>query len=126
MSQNAAYAAYSQNNLAIESPEKLITMLYEGILKFASHAKRAIEHHDLEKKSYWINRSVAIYIELLNALDYKEGNVAHYLSGLYVHQIKMLSEANIENDTNKIDTVLHVTKELLAAWEEETRYAMAQ
>jgi len=125
MSPNLAYRAYSQNNISIESPEKLITMLYEGILKFSSLAKRAIENQDLEKKSYWINRSIAIYIELLNSLDYKEGNVAHYLSGLYVHQIKILSDANIENDINKIDTVLHVTKELLTAWEEETRYVMA-
>ena len=121
MSPNLAYATYSQNNISIESPEKLIEMLYEGILKFASLAKRAIETKNLEKKSYWINRTIAIFSELLNSISYEVGNISHYLTGLYLHQIKTLSIANIENDTKKIDEVLHVTKELLTAWREETK-----
>jgi flagellar protein FliS len=120
MSPNLAYATYSQNNIAIESPEKLIEMLYEGILKFASLAKRAIEVNDIEKKSYWINRTTAIFTELLNSINYDEGDVSYYLTGLYLHQIKTLGLANIENDTEKIDEVLHVTRELLQAWKDET------
>ncbi len=121
MSPNLAYATYSQNNISIESPEKLIEMLYEGVLKFASLAKRAIETKNIEKKSYWINRTVAIFSELLSSINYDAGDISHYLTGLYLHQIKTLSAANIENDTKKIDEVLHVTKELLTAWREETK-----
>ena len=124
MSPNLAYAAYSQNNISIESSEKLIEMLYEGVLKFTSLAKRAIEIKNLEKKSYWINRSVAIFAELLNSINYDEGDISHYLSGLYLHQIKTLSMANVENDTKKLDEVLHVTKELLLAWREETSHEL--
>ena len=51
MRSNLAYSAYSQNNVSIESSEKLIKMLYEGILKFASQAKRSIEINDGRKKS---------------------------------------------------------------------------
>ncbi len=120
MSPNVAYATYSQNNISVESPEKLIEMLYEGVLRFASLAKRAIETKNLEKKSYWINRTTAIFSELLSSIDYSEGDTSHYLAGLYLHQIKCLSIANIENDTSKIEEVLHVTKELLQAWREET------
>ena len=121
MSPNVAYATYSQNNISVESPEKLIEMLYEGILRFASLAKRAIETKNLEKKSYWINRTTAIFSELLCSIDYSEGDTSHYLTGLYLHQIKCLSVANIENDASKIEEVLHVTKELLQAWKEETK-----
>lgn len=120
MHSNLAYAAYSQNNLSIESSEKLIKMLYEGILRFASMAKRSIEEENIEKKTYWINRATAIFSELINSLNYDGGQIAHYLSGLYVHQIKLLTEANFHNDTAKIDEVLHVTKELLSVWKEET------
>ncbi len=120
MSPNLAYSTYSQNNISIESSEKLIEMLYEGILRFASLARRAIEKKDIEKKSYWINRTVAIFSELINSIDYNEGDISHYLTGLYLHQIKTLGIANIENDTKQIDQVLHVTKELLSAWREET------
>ncbi len=122
MSPNLAYAAYSQNNISIESSEKLIEMLYEGILRFASLAKRAVETKNIEKKAYWINRTVAIFSELLNYINYDAGNISNYLTGLYLHQIKTLSIANMENDSKKIEEVISVTKELLQAWREETSH----
>ena len=126
MRSNLAYSAYSQNNVSIESAEKLIKMLYEGILKFASQAKRSIELEDTEKKVYWINRTTAIFSELLNSLNYDGGEIAHYLSGLYTHQIRLLSEANINDDAKKLEEVINVTKTLLTAWNEETSYEMAK
>ena len=124
MRSNLAYATYSQNNVSIESSEKLIKMLYEGILRFASQAKRTMEEGDIEKKTYWINRTTAIFSELINSLNYDGGQIAHYLSGLYIHQIKLLTEANIYNDTTKLDEVLHVTKELLQVWKDETDHVV--
>jgi flagellar protein FliS len=127
MRTNLAYSAYSQNNVSIESSEKLIKMLYEGVLKFASQAKKSIELENTEKKVYWINRTTAIFSELLNSLNYENGGeIAHYLSGLYTHQIKLLTEANMKNDTKKLDEVLSVTKVLLQAWNEETSYDLDQ
>ena len=120
MRSNLAYSAYSQNNISIESSEKLIKMLYEGVLRFTSLAKRAMEENNIEKKTYWINRTTAIFSELINTLNYDGGQIAHYLGGLYMHQIKLLSEANISNDTKQLDEILHVTKELLNVWKEET------
>lgn len=119
-----AYSAYSQNNISIESSEKLIKMLYEGILRFTSQAKRSIDEKNIEKKAYWINRTSAIFSELINSLNYDGGNIAHYLSGLYIQQIRLLAEANIYNDTTKLDEVLNVTKVLLQAWKDETDIAV--
>lgn len=114
-----AYNLYQQNSMTIESPAKLVEMLYEGVLRFASQAKRYIEADDIEKKIYYINRTTDIFSELLNTLDYdRGGEVAYYLSGLYTHQIKLLAQANIRNDGEKIDTVIRVAKGLLDAWRE--------
>jgi len=126
MKSNLAYSAYSQNHIAIESSEKLIKMLYEGVLKFSAQAKKSIELNDAEKKVYWINRTTAIFSELINSLDYSGGDIAHYLSGIYIQQIKSLAESNITNNSSKLDEVIEVTKVLLGAWNEETAYAMAQ
>lgn len=126
MRSNLAYSAYSQNHISIESSEKLIKMLYEGVLKFTAQAIRAIDANDREKKVYWINRTTAIFTELINSLDYKGGDIAHYLSGLYIEQIKLLSVSNITNDKTKLDEVIHVTKTLLSVWNEETAYEMAK
>lgn len=121
MRSSLAHSAYSQNNVSIESPEKLISMLYEGILKFANQAKNAIEANDIEKRTYWINRTSAIFDELIGSLDFSAGDVSYYLNGLYAQELKLLAEANITNSTKPIEEVLHVTKELLEAWKEVTR-----
>ncbi len=117
MQNNLAYSAYSQNQVGIESPQRLIEMLYEGILRFCSRVKIAIRNEDIEQRVYFIKRVTAIFIELINNLDYeKGGEVAHYLSGLYTREIQLLSLANLENNETRIDEVINVTKGLLEAW----------
>lgn len=118
----SGYSAYSQNAATIQSPYKLVQMLFEGILKFTSQAKKSMEEGDIEKQVYWINRSIDIFTELMASLDFSDdnGNMAGYLQGLYTHQIKTLTEANIECDTERLDIVLKVTRGLLEAWNEET------
>lgn len=115
--QNLAYNAYSQNQVGIESPQRLIEMLYEGILRFCARIKVAIRNEDIEQRVYFTKRTTAIFIELINNLDYeKGGEVAHYLSGLYTREIQLLSLANVENNEARIDEVINVTKGLLEAW----------
>lgn len=118
MRSNLAYNEYTQNNISIESKEKLIEMLYEGILRFNYQAKKAIQEKDFEKKSYWINRSVDIFIELINSLNFNGGDIAQYLNGLYSYQIQLLTSANVKNSIEKLDIVNKVVKGLLEAWRE--------
>jgi len=117
---NTAYNTYTQNNIGIESPEKLIEMLYEGVLRFNVQAKKAIKDQNLEKKVYWTNRSISIITELISSLDAKQGQVAEYLNGLYDYEIKLLTLASLDNDTEKLDEVNKVFKGLLEAWRETT------
>ncbi len=119
------YDAYKQNHTMVESPEKLIEMLYEGIIKFAALAKRAMVEKDFEKKAYYISRTSAIYVELIASLDMKGGNIAEYLHGLYSYQLTLLTDANIKNDTTKLDEVIKVASVLLETWKEETSLAVA-
>ncbi len=119
------YSAYQQNNTMVESSEKLVTMLYEGILKFTGLAKRAMLNKDYEKKSYYISRTSDIYVELIASLDMKGGEIAEYLYGLYNYQLTLLAEANITNDVAKFDEALNVASVLIEAWREETCAAVA-
>lgn len=119
MHNHNVYNVYQQTQAMVRSPSKLIEMLYEGILRFSSLARKGIEVGDIEKKIYYINRTTDIFTELLNVLDYENGGeVAHYLTGLYMQQIKFLTQANVENNVEKIDLVIRVTKGLLEAWRE--------
>jgi flagellar protein FliS len=121
---STAHNIYAQNNIGVESPAKLIAMLYEGVLRFNAQAKKAMKEHDMEKKVYWVNRSISVITELIAVLDMKqEGNIAQYLEGLYNYEIQLLLEASFENEEAKIDECSHVFKELLAAWREATNVA---
>ena len=120
---NTAHNIYNENNVGIESPAKLIAMLYEGVLRFNAQAKKAMKDGEVEKKFYWINRSVAIITELIAVLDMEQGDISLYLEGLYNYQIKLLTAAGVENDEAKFDECSHVFKELLAAWRETTNVA---
>ena len=116
---NRGHNAYKQNSMLVESPEKLTQMLYEGILRFGGLAKKSMLNKDIEKKVYYINRTTAIYLELIATLDMKGGQIAQYLYGLYNHQLTLLTDANIHNDIEKIDEALKVASVLLEAWKEE-------
>ena len=117
---SSAHNIYAQNDIGVESPTKLIEMLYEGILRFNAQAKKAIRDGNIEKKVYWLNRSTAIIVELVSTLDIKQGEVAEYLDGLYNYEIQLLATAGSESSIAKIDEVSNVFKTLLEAWRETT------
>jgi flagellar protein FliS len=117
---NAAHNIYAQNNIGIESPQKLIEMMYEGVLRFNAQAKKAIKDENIEKKTYWINRAVAVIAELISVLDVKQGEIALYLDGLYNYEIRLLMQANMNDDSSKLDEVSNVFKSLLEVWREKT------
>ena len=121
---NLAYNTYIQNEIGVESPAKLVQMMYEGILRFNMQAKRSMQEKNIEKRIYWLNRSNAIFIELLSILDYSQGDVAYYLEGLYNYQLQLLAEANLSDDSAKIDIVNNVVRGLLEAWKECTDVAV--
>ena len=120
---SSAHNIYAQNNVGIESPAKLIEMLYEGVLRFNAQAKKAIKDGDVEKRVYWMNRSIAIITELISNLDMSQGEVSEYLAGLYNFEIQLLSEAGFENNTEKVDECSNVFRSLLEAWRETTNVA---
>ncbi len=122
---NNAHTIYAQNNIEIESPAKLIEMLYEGILRFNAQAKKAIKDADIEKRVYWVNRSTAIVTELISVLDMEqqERGLSEYLEGLYNYQLQLLVEAGVDNDIDKLDECSNVFKVLLEAWRETTDVA---
>ena len=120
---NNAHNIYAQNNMGIESPEKLIEMLYEGVLRFNAQAKKCIKDQNIEKRVYWMNRSTAVITELVSTLDMKQGNISYYLEGLYNHQIQLISDAGNESNIAKLDECSNVFKVLLEAWRETTNVA---
>lgn len=111
--------AYNQQVAVSDDPYVLVLKLYEGIIKYLSFVKNAIEEDRVEDKFNYINRSIAIFDELRNVLDFDGGEVAYYLDGLYLYQIETLFAAGIDDNVNAINQVMKVTQGLIDAWKDE-------
>jgi len=118
-----AHDTYANNHINVESSDKLMQMLYEGILRFNTQAKRAIKGKDIERKAYWLDKSNSIFLELIHMIDYEQGDVAHYLHGLYFYQLEQLTLANLHSDITRLDGVNHVVKGLIEAWKDTVNVA---
>jgi flagellar protein FliS len=111
---------YNQQAATTEDPYMLILKLYEGLLKYLSFVENAMEEDDIERKFEYINRSIAIFDELRNVLDFDGGDIAYYLDGLYLYQIETLFSAGVDNNLTAIAQVKKVVTGLIEAWKEET------
>jgi flagellar secretion chaperone FliS len=111
---------YNQQAATTEDPYMLILKLYEGLLRYLSFVEKAIEEDDIETKFEYINKSIAIFDELRNILDFDGGDVAYYLDGLYLYQIETLFSAGVDNNLSSIAQVKKVVTGLIEAWKEET------
>ncbi len=120
---NNAHNIYAQNNVGVESPAKLIEMLYEGVLRFNAQAKKAMKDKNIEKRVYWINRSTAVITELISTLDMSQGDISLYLEGMYNYQIQLIADAGYENSIEKLDESSNVFRVLLDTWRETTGVA---
>ncbi|MDS1369497.1 flagellar protein FliS [Aliarcobacter butzleri] len=49
---------YNQQNAISDDPYVLVLKLYEGVIKFLSFAKSAIQEGDIEKKFIYINKAI--------------------------------------------------------------------
>ena len=112
---------YNQQDAVSNDPYILVLKLYEGILKYLSFVKQAMESGDIESKFTNINKSVAIFDELRNVLDFDNGgDVSYYLDGLYLYQIETLFTAGVDDNINAVEQVIKVVQGLIEAWKEET------
>lgn len=111
---------YNQQNAVSDDPYVLILKLYEGIMKYLSFVKNAMEEGDVEAKFTYINKTIAIFDELRNVLDFDGGDVAYYLDGLYLYQIETLFSAGIDDNVNAVNQVMKVAQGLIEAWKDET------
>lgn len=109
-----------KGELSLEDKEKLVLLLYVGILRFIAKARVAIAKRNTQEKVLFINKASAVFMELSNSIDFSSTDVAYYLNGLYAKAIARLMEANAKNDPALLDEVVNVTQELIAAWNEET------
>ncbi|MFA5984411.1 MAG: flagellar export chaperone FliS [Methylococcaceae bacterium] len=109
---------HTESRLEDATPHRLIQMLMEGFLARVNSAKGAIDHNDFEAKAIFISKAIAIVGGLNEALDLeKGGEIAVNLNNLYDYISNRLLQASSENNTNILDEVTDLMKQIKEAWD---------
>ena len=116
----ASPAAYQQQSIMTAPPERLVVMLYDGAIRFFFQAAAALREGARATAFERLDRGEAIVDHLLATLDMSAGQVAERLEGIYVFCKRLLMEARIERDADKVDLVRGYLGELREAWAQIT------
>ncbi len=116
MTMNAA-AAYQDNKVLTATPAELTLMLYDGVIKFCNMAVMAIEKNDVSKAHLNIIKAENIILELKATLNFNYP-ISNELDVLYEYIYKRLTDANLIKDTEILEEVLNLVRELRDTWKE--------
>jgi flagellar protein FliS len=116
-------ALKSYENVALRSavleasPHQLVQMLMDGALDRIARAKGCMSRGDVAQKGAHIARAVAILNGLRRDLDMERGGeISANLDALYEYMSRRLLEANARNDTEIVDEVAGLLREIRDAW----------
>ncbi len=112
------YEQYKSNSVQTLSPQRIVLLLYDTIIKNINFAVKAIENKDFISSNEKIQKAQDIIMELMMALDKeKGGEIAVNLAALYDYWYRRLVEANVKKDAEILSEVVSMVRELRNSWE---------
>jgi flagellar protein FliS len=110
-------ATYRSTEVQSRTPLELVTMLYDGALRYLGTAREAVVRKDIAERRDALNRALAIIAELQSTLNMDAGGeVAVELDRLYEYANLRLLEAAMKNDVAPIDEVRRILGILRDGW----------
>jgi flagellar secretion chaperone FliS len=110
---------YQANQIATASKEQILILLYDGAIRFSRQAISAINDNDMAAKGKYIGKTMAIIAEFAGSLNHEIGGaISEELDALYTYMLKELSQANVTNESGKIEVVITLLKDLRETWVE--------
>lgn len=115
---------YAEEQIKTASKEQLLIMLFDGAIKFARIAKKAMLAKDLEKSNTNLIKAQRIITEFMVTLDVKQGGeTATNLMRLYEFYYHSLVQANLKKDTHLLEEVIQQLVDMRQMWFEATQIA---
>ena len=109
----------TKSQMADAEPYQIIQMLMAGVMDSLALAKGSLERGDYEQKGRSISKASSIIIALRSSLDFNiGGEVSDNLNSLYEYMTERLADASLAKDTEAIDEVSSLFREIKSAWDE--------
>ncbi len=99
-------------------PHQLISIIFKHILSNIAIANGAISRNEIENKGKALTKAIALVGELQDSLDMeKGGEISANLYDLYDYIVRTLVQANLENDTAKLEEVRELIMTIKEGWD---------
>ncbi len=113
----AQYTNTGNSSIAYADPHQLILRLMNGAIDRIAQAKGMVQQKEKQQKGELIGKAIGIIGGLSACLDHnQEGDLSENLESLYEYMNLRLLEANMEDDTDKLDEVSKLLQEIRSAW----------
>lgn len=107
---------YTQNSVQTATPGQLVVMLYDGMIRFFTQGRIALEEGKIELANEKIRRGLAIVTELRCTLDMTQGQVAERLAAIYDWCNEEVIDARVGKSIDRLNEVISMLTSLRSAW----------
>lgn len=116
MSLQAVRNRYVQDAVSTVTPARLVTMLYDALVRDLDLAEQALSERDLETAHGRLIHAQDVVLELQAGLEVDKWDGAAALMSLYHFVYRELIDANIRKDVSKVVAVRDTVEPLRRAW----------
>ena len=110
------YKAYSKASHTVAKTRQVV-MLYDGIVRFMSQAKEAMENNEIERRFKTLSRASEIITGLQACLDYEAGgDTANILSDFYSSIDMRIMQLHRTNDAEECQAIITELKSMREVW----------
>ncbi len=121
MSYADAAAAYRKNAILTASPEKIIKLLYDGVIGNLERSRIGLSDPQTSRSAevgVALGKALSIIGELRASLNHEVGgDISQNLDMLYEFSSEQISEANVTRTAEPIDNTLQVLRTLKEGWD---------
>ena len=107
------------------SPARLVTMLYDRLVRDLTTAEAALAGSDIESANNALIHAQEIVWELAAGLDPTKWSGGPALAALYQFILNELLEANVKKDQAKVGSVRDLVEPLRDAWHQAAELSFA-
>lgn len=107
---------YVGDSVSTASPGRLVTMLYDRLVRDLIAAEAALAAVDLEGANHNLIHAQEIVWELAAGLDPTKWSGGPALAALYQFMLSELLDANVKKDAAKVTSVRGLVEPLADAW----------
>ena len=128
MTTSAAHAAarntYTRNTVSTASPAKLLTMLYDRLVRDLTNAVKAIDQGSIAQANSELQHAQQLVLELRTSLDVDAWSGGPGLDQLYTYLYGELVAANVGKDARRVAVCLEIIEPLRDAWHQAASGAL--